>query len=115
MDEGRAKDLERIEKRLNTNKRLETRQLVTTGYNPLTGAQIQQAVTSSTYNAKADRFGKEQAQKAKSKIMRQVKDKQLTKLRNQLIRAVKAGDKQAELHITARIKRHERQHFEDYT
>lgn len=115
MDEGRARDLEKIEKRLHTNQTQKTRELRTVGVHPVTGKPMQVAVTTEHYNAKADRWGKERAAEAKAEILRQTKDKKLGQLRQRLIRAARAHDKPAEMRIAAQIKHYEGKPFEDYS
>lgn len=115
MDEGRRRDLAKIDERLHTNKMQQTRELRTVGVDPRTGKPAQVAVTTEHYNAGLDRWGKEQAGRAKAAILKQSKDKKLTRLRQQLMRAARAHDKDAELAIAAKIKRYEGKSFEDYS
>ena len=116
MDAGRRKDLERIDKRLNTTfERTKIEEVVVdTVIRDGKKHNIVELNPVSRTDYKHDKWGKEQAARARTKILQQSKDKTLTRLRTQLMRAARAGDKQAEVQLTARIRAYEKQPFEDY-
>jgi hypothetical protein len=114
MDQGRRADLKMIDDRLATRKTLVTKDIKVVGRDAR-GRNITELVKTENYNPKFDRWGKEQAARARAGIIADSKDKKLASLRQKLIRAVKAGDKQAELQLTAKIKAHKGEHFEDYS
>lgn len=114
MDAGRQADLKRIDKRMATRRTDVTTTKRIVGLDPASGKAIVETEKVEVYNQKLDKWGKDQAGRARDTIIRQSKDKKLTRLRERLMRASRAHDKEAEVKISAEIKRHEGKPFEDY-
>ena len=114
MDESRLADLKHIDERLAT-RRTHVQTDVIQHRDPATGKIQAELVKTETYNPRLDKWGKEQAARARAGILADRKDKKLKHLREQLIRAAKAGDTKAEMQISAKIKAHKGERFEDYS
>lgn len=110
MDPGRIADLKQLDKRIATRRTEKKKMLVDTGLKDSRGRAIKDVVEGEVYNPVLDKFGRQQAEKAREGIIREQNDnsekgKKIRALRHKLMQAAAAHDMRAERDFAAQINK----------